>query len=400
MNFAVLGDSPALAPLLAALHDSPAQTVVAAAGLQSSASELLERFPAARVSDDAQDLFALPRETVCVVAGHDEMTQDMARRLATEGHTLLVLPEYAQGVGFVYELTLIHDDSGAPLLPAFPLRWHPLTQILITLLTQQRLGRILHLELQRELPGGTLFSRSRYQAVFFEDVDLLRWIGGPYNQVTALETGSGERLSQALVTLAGEELADCIWKCSGGTSDRWRLAVSGERGVVALAGVNQDGETSLRLELETDAVDSPDELFPALGQDASREATAARAEGFREWLRQDTALQGPPWEELTRAFETTDAISTSLRRRRTIDLHFDTTSELSQFKTYMTTAGCGVLLFTLVSLIVYLVTANLLALPPGFMHVLRILWILPLAVFLLLQLLVLVARPPSSSRES
>ena len=55
----------------------------------------------------------------------------------------------------------------------------------------------------------------------------------------------------------------------------------------------------------------------------------------------------PDWTDLTRDFEVLDAVRRSLARRRTIDLHFETTSERSLFKTQMTAIGCGVLLLTL-----------------------------------------------------
>ena len=156
MKFAVLGDSPALAPLLNAFRSQDEHTVIAAARLQASAPAFLERFPSARFSHDDHEFLELSPETICVIAGCDETTQEMARRLATAGHSLLVLPDYSRGVSFVYELTLIRDDSGALLIPAFPLRWHRLTQSLRALLEQQTLGPLLHIEFEREFSNDLL----------------------------------------------------------------------------------------------------------------------------------------------------------------------------------------------------------------------------------------------------
>jgi hypothetical protein len=57
---------------------------------------------------------------------------------------------------------------------------------------------------------------------------------------------------------------------------------------------------------------------------------------------------------LTRAFETVEATRASLRRRRTIDLVFESTSERSIFKSHMTAVGCGLLTLTLFGLVAFL----------------------------------------------
>ncbi len=58
-----------------------------------------------------------------------------------------------------------------------------------------------------------------------------------------------------------------------------------------------------------------------------------------------------PWADAVRAFDLLDAARRSLKRRRTVELQFESTSERSQFKTHMTTIGCGLLLFTMFGLI-------------------------------------------------
>jgi hypothetical protein len=50
----------------------------------------------------------------------------------------------------------------------------------------------------------------------------------------------------------------------------------------------------------------------------------------------------------------------SLKRRRTIDLHFESTSERSQFKTQMTAIGCGVLTWSLLGTCLGLVIGSVL----------------------------------------
>ena len=85
----------------------------------------------------------------------------------------------------------------------------------------------------------------------------------------------------------------------------------------------------------------------------------------------------------------------SIRRRRTIDLHFESTSERTQFKTQMTALGCGVLGYLFFGLIAYLLVGELLDVGPRAMKILRLVWFAPVLVYLALQFLVVLARPAS-----
>jgi hypothetical protein len=61
-----------------------------------------------------------------------------------------------------------------------------------------------------------------------------------------------------------------------------------------------------------------------------------------------------------RVHEIQEAMQRSLRRRRTIDLQFETTSERSQFKTQMATAGCFVLVYTFFATVLLLLAGAVL----------------------------------------
>ena len=127
------------------------------------------------------------------------------------------------------------------------------------------------------------------------------------------------------------------------------------------------------------------------------------------------------WTMLAQAFEVVDGHRQSIRRRRTIELYFETQSERALFKTQMAAMGCGVLTFTLFGLVLYLLVGELFAPPrPGpyadaatraqyeddkpwfdtVMHVLRILWILPLVLFIIAQGLLAITRPARSAESS
>jgi hypothetical protein len=94
--------------------------------------------------------------------------------------------------------------------------------------------------------------------------------------------------------------------------------------------------------------------------------------------------------------ELAEAVSKSLRRRRTVDVHFDSGSEKGVFKSQMTAIGCGILTFMMFGMVAYLILAQLVELPNIVLHVLRILWIAPLVLFLIAQTLLPLARERST----
>jgi cytochrome bd-type quinol oxidase subunit 1 len=99
------------------------------------------------------------------------------------------------------------------------------------------------------------------------------------------------------------------------------------------------------------------------------------------------------WGELARDVEVVDAVERSIRRRRTIDVYFETPSERGIFKTQMTAVGCSLLMLTLAAVVCYLLAAATIEMPPLMKRILVVLIVLPLGAFLALQLLVFIARP-------
>ena len=99
----------------------------------------------------------------------------------------------------------------------------------------------------------------------------------------------------------------------------------------------------------------------------------------------------------TRAMELSEAVARSLRRGRTIDLHYESISEESSFKSIMTSTGCMILLA------IMLMLPLALAGPPlGFPWTIYIAYVIPpvLLLFAVLQVLRLGIRkePATSAR--
>jgi myo-inositol 2-dehydrogenase/D-chiro-inositol 1-dehydrogenase len=101
-------------------------------------------------------------------------------------------------------------------------------------------------------------------------------------------------------------------------------------------------------------------------------------------------LPGPNLLDGTRAMELSEAANRSLRRDRTVELHYESISEDSTFKSVMTSTGCLIFLAILFVLPIAMIGPSL-----GMSWTLYIPVLIPpaLILFLLLQTLRLAIRP-------
>jgi len=351
MKFALLGWNSQIAPLLRAISaDSRHSFTIAAELPEESLGELLAAAPGIRVLQTWEELLVDTAADVTIVAGDSDSIQTGAKQLAVDGRSLALVPQASQGSAFIYELTLTHDDNRVRLAPVQHLPAHPLAAKLNDAIGRGELGQIMLLRIEHSFPAATQqagvsgsgLTRDEVDGAMFHDVSLLRFLGGNYNRITAVHSGSDTTgITQATVTLGGNELAEATWTARAGQR-AWKLEVTGSAG-------------SATLEL--------DEAFEGsliLNTADSESGAALQDDGSGIGARQLTALEesiddsAKYWAEMTRAFETVEATHTSLRRRRTIDLFFETTSERSIFKSQMTAVGCGLIMLTLFGLVAFL----------------------------------------------
>jgi myo-inositol 2-dehydrogenase/D-chiro-inositol 1-dehydrogenase len=412
MNFALLGDDVRILPLIRAIQSSALHEVshVWEVGPQSEVGREIGR---ARSVAAWEELLPKDGPRAVILAGDSDDLLTASRRLLGEGKPLFVLPCLGQAASFVYELTLDQADTGAVLGPIFPLRAHPLMTKLARLICEGELGALLHLQLERRLmpEAGRLLAAEQMDRAFLADADLLRFLGGEYDQVTALRSGDpAVGFSLASVTLSGAGKPQAVWSASAADGHAaWMITVLGVCGSATLSGDPDRQE----LTLEVRKAGGSNSTFGASHRDEALklvEAVLANADGNRVvYTESVNASDGrdllalvegvlasdeaaPRWADLTRAFDWVDATRRSLRRRRTIDLHFEELSERSQFKSQMTAIGCGVLMFTLVAVVLYLMVAQMFVLNDTIKHLLRIAIFAPLGLFLVAQLLLSLTR--------
>ena len=405
MNFALLGDDLRTVSLVRAVLESGNHTLRCTALAPRCHQELRSAFPGLRAAAGWEELLADVTVDVVIVSSDDEQVLAAARQLLTAGKSLAMLPAPGQSSALMYELTLIQADAGMHLIPLLPLRGHPQVQELRRLIGLRAFGAVHHLQLERRLvpsSGTSLLSTEQLSRCLLEDIDLLRALGGDYDPLSASRSGDSARgVSLASVTLSGDGCPQAVWSATAAQGDAsWALVLAGDRATARLSGTPEHHE----FRLETTLPDGPKTPAGDSDDQRSRHRSESNASDLDRadpgpWLLdciEDTwtgRAGAPGWTDMTRAFELLDAVDRSVRRRRTIDLHFEVPSERSVFKTQMTAAGCCLLMLTLFATVVYLLLGAMFDLGDTAMQIARALIFLPLGVFLVLQVLLFLTRP-------
>lgn len=357
MDFALIGDDPAVLPLIQAIAEAPEHRLTHAANVGAFRSDLKRCCTSVDVVERWE---LLPIESIdaVIVSGRDQATFSAAKQIVSHGRQILFFPQAAQGLGVIYELTLSRDESHANLIPIFLDRFDPRVVELQNVLERGELGRILHLQVEAELApnprpnGRVLLSAEQVDERLLRDVELLRTLAGEYNQVTAVYSqADGSGLAMANVTLSAEGVSESSWSMKP-TAGRqvWKLTVTGEDGSAILSVDGEDNGYQLQILRSAEAVEH-------YSNDKGDECRSL-IKSLERVMHDESAR--PNWTDLTRDFEIVEATHRSIARRRTIDLHFETTSERSVFKSQMTVAGCALLVLTLLSLLGLLAAGALL----------------------------------------
>ena len=419
MRLALLCDDPAVIPWLDAIAAGSAHEIVVAVNVSPLGAELLRGRSGIRITERWEDLLVARGIDAILVGGHEPTALEAVKQLATAGHAIVFIPSAAQGSTFLYELSLIRDDNRVKLFPALWHRHDPALVRLHALLRDGSLGAVKLIQLERTLtlPPGTSLRQTIVDHVLLPDIDLLRWLGGDYNQATAIRTGAThEEVLVQTVTLAGRGLPEAAWQMQATTGPAVSvLTVHAERGQLVAKQSLFVGLNGLASEWGL--------TEPSGAQVMGNRVTAAHE--CLDELELSLAREDSPvaWADLVKVFETVDATRRSVTRRRTIDLHFEPMSERAAFKTQMIAMGCGVLTATLMLMLAYLAVASLVpseeterlqwlqsgtaaldSVPPAshWKHArtalayARLLVFTPLAIFLVLQLLYPLSRPTTT----
>lgn len=332
MKFVVLGRDPAYLPLVRAIACSPQHALVAVSGAGELLDEIAAEAPQVRSLEDWRGLVVEPGVGAAIVGGFAPAVLEGARALASAGIRLLVFPDVRQSASFAYSLWPVADECPDRLTPMLRCgmddNWEQFRERLWTLES----GRPRFIQIERTCPpeADGLLSRVTVENQLLHDSALLRWLCGDYSRVTCLPTGlRDDRLAMMTVSLAGDGLPEATWRIA-----------------------SADAPPQGRLTIACDGAPLVRQLLCATPQAPSaRPDTAAEQVQQQRWLRwlerwQSGDVERPQWPELVRAFDVVDAARRSVHKRRTVEVGSEEISELRQFKSLMTAAGCGVLVYT------------------------------------------------------
>ena len=388
MRFALLGSDPDALALAAAAAESGRHELTClvevaesdAAALRSLAPRVREeRAWESLLTDEAAD-------AVIVAADPDEDRRaEQLRKLIQERKPLLIVHPVFPSMLLYYELDMIRRETGCVVQPYLPWRWHPAVERLRDWTDERgRLGRLEQVVFERSMAERT---QPRVLAQFARDADLLRALCGELSQVSALAPGADAAGYAALgVQLSGPS----------GVAVRWSVAPSREHpagkatfwGARGQAVLTLPARGTLRDEppwrLEDPNVTSNGESWPAF------DPAAEALDRFAQAVAGQVPSHG--WSDAARAVELAEAVERSVRRGRTIELHDEDFSEEATFKGTMTSLGCAVLIFGLVTLVI----AAAIGQHGRWLYVLLVVFLL----FLALQLFRLVFRgKPQAQRN-
>ncbi len=318
-----------------------------------------------RLAASAEDVMLDPANQVVVLALEDcdEILRLTRAAVQAEKHVVVVLPELTASPALTFELQLVLDESQTAVIPVLG-RWQlpqlPPDRVVLGLDPDA----IRQLTLELSLPE---LSDAALAVGLRTGLDLLTASGFLYSQVTCLDqTVPGVGLISRMVSLSTQPEAERLLPPAAltlrpaGPAD---LAQSVQLTVTYRDGRQQQfavGEAA---------------LLPRILHLCRHRAECSA------WL-----------DAASATLELCEATARSMRRRRTVDVHFDAGTERSVFKSQMTAFGCGVLTWLLLGMVAYLIAGQLLALPDWAWHTARILWMLPLALFLMAQLLLPLTR--------
>ena len=287
--------------------------------------------------------------------GWDTARAEAVRMLVQTGRPLLVSQPLEQSMLWAWELEMIRQDAGGPIVPLLPERLHPFLL---------RLRRILEASVAGGGPLGGLESvvldrrqadrrRGAVLATLARDADLIRTLVGEPARVSALGAAAEDLVWNSLtVGFTAPASVPVRWQITGGGEPLLRISLLCAGGTVEVE-IPDDWSQSWRWLQPGVTVESPQfdpggailgVLDAALGRDA---VPPARGEDAVPPASGEDAMPPASWADASRAIELADTVPRSLARGRGIDLHQEEFSELGTFRGTMASLGCGIILAAL-----------------------------------------------------
>ena len=328
MRFALLGAEPDVIPLLEAIRNSSQHTLVAAYETSDAPELALSEVFGVPASDDGWESLLLGSDADAVIvcrSKNEDQRADQLRKLVQAAIPLIVVHPVGAAI-LAFELQMIGQDSGGVIVPYQPDLDHPVFQTLRGTATP-----IKQVAVERRASNK---SAAAVRQQFARDVLIIRQLVGRVEQLSALgarqERGNAANLSVQMSAEQGGIARWVVLPASEGTATQWTVHTA-------------KGTTKATM---------PDcGAWNVTGQDSSAERNTAVA-GQVAHISLDRlagrqagrAIPGADWNDACRAIELLENVDISIRRGKTVQLHYEDISEENTFKSLMTAGGCLMLL--------------------------------------------------------
>ena len=371
LNFLILGDGEEERAWARTLAEHPEHRLHAA-------FPGFEGFPDLPGRRDLDAALADEGIDAVIVGGDPGLRSEGLRRAAAAGFPALCLHPPGPDPDAYYQVSMSRQETGAIVVPDLPARLHPGVIAIREALASGVLGapRGLRFEAtvgpERSDLLGSAFPRA---------VDLARMLLGEVEALTASGDPPGDRPTGGLlVVLRGPEGRRAEVRLESATGSDLevgpaRLSASGERGTWTLD--FDPGAVAPALLTRKPPPSGESEAIEVPPWDP-REAILS---AFRAAVVEGREVR-PDLLDATRTIELAEAAARSLRRERTIELHYEELSEVGTFKGLMTSTGCFLLFGILIVVPVALLGPAL-----GFPATIYLAYAIPpvLVLFLMLQ---------------
>lgn len=328
MNIVILGNGPEEARWAEAIRSRPNDRLIGAFPGFDEMPELPGR-------TDLDEALTLAGIEAAIVGGDFESRAEGLRRVAAMGLPALALHPPGENADPYYVVSMSKRETGAIVVPCLPVRLHPGILRLDEAIVSEQLGAYQELYWEsRESEEGLV------ERVFPNAVDPIRALLGEIETVTATGDPPGEKPTDSLLVQL---------RASNGRRAEVRLR-KGNLGPTRLE--LQAAEGSLTLEFEPNR--------RASARLIQKQGDRIETENLADWNPFDAMLDvfqlaidlksdeiPPNLTDGTRSMEIAEGVVKSLKKGRTIDLHYEPINELNTFKSIMTSTGCLLLFLTL-----------------------------------------------------
>ena len=342
------------------------------------------------VASDLDDALARVGIDVAIVGGPIDQRGENLRRAAAEGLAIICLHPPGADSEAYYQVALSRAETGAVIVPDLPLRLHPGVDSLRQAVYTGELGAFRGLRL--EVPC-VQEETDLARVVFPRAVDVVRALIGEIEALTATGDPPGQHPDLELVVqLRAADARRAELRTWSGTTGPARLTLAAANGSLAL---EFDSTLQEPARLTRHTQHPRDEITQLERWDHHEAIFAVLTASCGQ--RGSPDLPSPNLHDATRAMELAEATVRSLRRGRTVDLHYEQISEEANFKSVMTSTGCMILIGAL-----FAVLFALSGPPLGYNWTIYIAFLIPpiLVIFMVLQTLRFAVRKSNLPEEA